>query len=175
MSRSPWQYSKKRRLLLRSMAVGSSLAVAGGLREVLAQGVAPGVITRDAMRPQVPYGVMSGDVTRDRAIVWSKTDRPSRLVVEYAFDEAMTKPRRIVGPAAMESTDYTARADLMGLPAGRQVFYRVMFQDLSNPGVYSEPLIGRLSTPPARKRAITFAFSGDEAGQGWGINEAWGG
>ena len=175
MSRSPWQYSEKRRLLLRSMAVGSSLAVAGGLREVLAQGVAPGVITRDAMRPQVPYGVMSGDVTRDRAIVWSKTDRPSRLVVEYAFDEAMTKPHRIVGPAAMESTDYTARADLMGLPAGRQVFYRVMFQDLSNPGVYSEPLIGRLSTPPARKRAITFAFSGDEAGQGWGINEEWGG
>jgi len=63
MSRSPSQYSEKRRLLLRSMAVGSSLAVAGGLREVLAQGVAPGVITRDAIRPQVPYGVMSGDVT----------------------------------------------------------------------------------------------------------------
>jgi len=167
MSRSPSQYSEKRRLLLRSMAVGSSLAVAGGLREVFAQGVAPGVITRDAIRPQVPYGVMSGDVTRDRAIVWSKTDRPSRLVVEYAFDEAMTKPRRIVGPAAMESTDYTARADLIGLPAGRQVFYRVMFQDLSNPGVYSEPLVGRLSIPPARKHTITFAFSGDEAGQGW--------
>jgi alkaline phosphatase D len=73
------------------MAVGSSLAVAGGLREVLAQGVAPGVITRDTIRPQVPYGVMSGDVTRDRAIVWSKTDRPSRLVVEYAFDEANDK------------------------------------------------------------------------------------
>src|SRR5437660_906136 len=156
-----WQFFDKRRLLLRSMAAGSSLAVAGGLREVLAQGVAPGVITRDASRPQLPYGVMSGDVTRDRATVWSKTDRPSRLVVEYAFDEAMTKPHRIVGPTAMESTDYTARADLTGLPAGRRVFYRAMFQDLSNTRVYSEPLIGRLSTPPARRNTITFAFSGD--------------
>jgi alkylhydroperoxidase family enzyme len=33
-----WQFFDKRRLLLRSMAAGSSLTVAGGLREVLAQG-----------------------------------------------------------------------------------------------------------------------------------------
>src|SRR4029077_20359655 len=139
-----WHYSEKRRLLLRGMAAASGLGVASGLREVLAQGPAPSVITRDARRPQLPYGVMSGDVTRDRAIVWSKTDRPSRLIVEHALDEAMTNPRRIVRPAAMGNTDYTARVDLIGLPSGRQVFYRALFQDLSNPGVYSEPLTGRI-------------------------------
>ena len=29
--------------------------------------------------------------------------------------------------------------------------------------------------PGGARRPITFAFSGDEAGQGWGINPEWGG
>src|SRR5262249_49688021 len=41
--------------------------------------------------------------------------------------------------------------------------------------VVSAPLIGRLRTPPAARQTVSFAFSGDEAGQGWGINRAWGG
>ena len=45
---------------------------------------APAIITRDAARPGVSCGVASGDVADDRAIVWSRTDRPSRLIVEYA-------------------------------------------------------------------------------------------
>jgi alkaline phosphatase D len=110
-----------------------------------------------------------------RAIVWSRADRPARIVVDYSFDESMRDARRIVGVAAMESSDFTARADLTGLPANRVVHYRVQFQDLVDYKVYSEPVAGRLVTPPSDKRAVTFAFSGDEAGQGWGINEAWGG
>ena len=36
-------------------------------------------------------------------------------------------------------------------------------------------MTGRFGTAPAGRRTVTFAFSGDEAGQGWGINTAWGG
>ena len=164
-----------RRALLRAALVSSGLALTGRLSLALAQSQAPAVVTRDGARPQLPYGVMSGDVTADRAIVWSRADRPSRLIVAYDSDERLKNARRIVGPAAMEHTDYTARIDLTGLPAGRHIFYRVQFQDLANPSVYSEPVHGRFATAPATKRTVTFTFSGDEAGQGWGINEAWGG
>jgi alkaline phosphatase D len=133
------------------------------------------VITRDASRPQVAYGTMSGDVTGDSGIVWSRTDRPARLVVEYAGDESMRDARRVIGPAAMESNDFTARADLRGLVPGEMVHYRVRFQDLADTKIWSEPVAGRFRAAPSRRGTVRFAFSGDEAGQGWGINEAWGG
>src|SRR5262249_443016 len=70
---------------------------------------------------------------------------------------------------------FTARIDLGGLPAGQQIFYRGVFQDLADPKILSGPVSGRFKTPPAGRRTVTFAFSGDEAGQGWGINPPWGG
>jgi alkaline phosphatase D len=75
----------------------------------------------------------------------------------------------------MESTDFSARVDLRGLPPNALIHYRVRFQDLADPKVFSESAMGRFKTPPSSRRTIRFAFSGDEAGQGWGINEAWGG
>src|SRR6202042_3222273 len=42
--------------------------------------------------------------------------------------------------------------------------------------VFSEPVTGRLRTAAlSADRPVTFVFSGDEAGQGWGINERFGG
>ena len=79
----------------------------------------------------------------------------------------------------LEDTDFTGRIDLAGLPAGQEIFYRVVLQDLHNERVLSEALPGhfRLSVAALSKtpRDIRFAWSGDTAGQGWGINEAWGG
>ena len=119
--------------------------------------------------------MQSGDVTGDRAILWSKTDRPARLIVEYATDDAFRNPRRLRGPAALAESDFTARVDLTGLPSGQEIFYRVTFEDLADGKLMSVPVSGRFRTAPAGRRTITFAWSGDEAGQGWGINPAWGG
>jgi alkaline phosphatase D len=163
-----------RRQALRLLTVGG-LGAGAGLRQVLAQGSAPALITLDSARPQMPLGVMSGDVTDQRAIVWSRSDRPARMIVDMATTESMRDARRIVGPAALEVSDFTARLDLSGLAPGQTHFYRVQFQDLADPKVYSAPSIGRFRTPSQKPRDLVFAFSGDEAGQGWGINEAWGG
>src|SRR5438552_4037081 len=157
-----------------ALAVGGLAAEPLRRRPVWAQG-APAVVTPDRMRPGMPYGVQSGDVTGERAIVWSRTDRPARFMVEWATNDALWDARRVVGPAALAERDFTARVDLTGLPAGQQIFYRAVFQDLANPKVASEPTTGRFRTPPAARRTVTFAFSGDEAGQGWGINPEWGG
>ena len=157
----------RRRFLQQSaLAVGSLATASLGGRQAWAQSTSPGVVTSDRMRPAVPYGVQSGDVSGDRAIVWSRTDRPARLLVEWSTSDAFRDAQRIVGPAALAETDFTARVDLTGLPAGQQIFYRVVFQDLASPKVTSEPATGRFRTPPAGRRTITFALSGDEAGQG---------
>ncbi len=166
----------RRRFLKRSALVVGGFAAGSGLRRpVRAQAQAPAVVTPDRMRPGMPYGVQSGDMAGDRAIVWSRSDRPARFVVEWATTDTFRNARRVVGPAALADSDFTARVDLAGLPAGQQIYYRAVFQDLASPGVTSEPLTGRFRTPPAGRRTVTFAFSGDEVGQGWGINPGWGG
>jgi alkaline phosphatase D len=164
----------ERRKFLKTLAAGAAVS-SSGIARVLAQGIAPAIITRDSARPQLPYGVMSGDVTEERVVIWSRSDRPARMVIEYAANEQFRGASRVLGPAAIESSDFTARVDVTGLPSGQDVFYRVSFQDLADPKVYSAPFAGRLRMPPADRRSVTFAFSGDEAGQGWGINPDWGG
>jgi hypothetical protein len=67
----------RRRLLVGGAAFGGT--VLGG--RVTSGLAAPGVVTSDRTRPQTPYGVMSGDPTGGRAIIWSKTDRPARMLV----------------------------------------------------------------------------------------------
>src|SRR5262249_30034080 len=156
-------------------ALGAAgLGLGGRARPGWAQGAAPAIVTADAARPQMPSGVMTGDVTANSAIAWSRTDRPARLLLEYSMSASFPSVRRITGPAALADSDFTARVDLGGLPAGQEIFCRVFFQDLAAPRVLSAPVTSRFRTAPAGRRSVTFAFSGDEAGQGWGINPEWG-
>jgi len=161
------QFSR-RAFLKSTLASGAGLALP-------VYGQAPAVVTSDRLRPQAVSGVQIGDVTGGSALVWSRADRPSRLIVERAFKEDFSDAVRIRGPLALETTDYTARVDLTGLPAGREVFVRVAFENASFERTHSEPLVARFRTMPADKRDVTFAWSGDTAGQGWGINKEWGG
>ena len=125
----------------------------------------------------MPQGVAVGDVSGQRAVIWSRCDRPSRMIVEYATTESFRNPSRIVGPAALESSDFTVRVALRDLPAGQRIFYRVSFQSLNDLRAYSEPVMGSFNTPaPAgAARDVTIAWSADTVGQGWGINPEWGG
>src|SRR5215831_449014 len=132
-----------RRRFLKSLAAGAALS-GGGLAEILAQGMAPAPITRDSARPQIPLGVMSGDVTDERVVIWSKCDRPGRIFVEYSSSEQFRDAKRIAGPSAIEDSDFTARVDLGALVPGQDLFYRVTFQDLANPKLFSAPATGRL-------------------------------
>jgi alkaline phosphatase D len=167
--------SRRSFLSLLALAGAGTLASYRRLPRVFAQGSAPAVITPEASRPAMPCGVASGDVTSNAATIWSRTDRPSRMIVEYATTDAFKNPRRVVGPAALAAGDFTARVDLADLPADQEIFYRVMFQDLADLKAMSGPVIGHLRTAPAQHRDITFVWGGDTAGQGWGINPVWGG
>lgn len=126
-------------------------------------------------QPSVAQGLQIGDVTRGAAIVWSRTDRPARMWVEVADNAEFHGARRVRGPYATESTDYTARLDLTDLPADSELHVRVLFEDLASAGRFSEPVTGRLRTAPAQPRNVRLLWSGDTAGQGFGINPEWGG
>jgi alkaline phosphatase D len=166
----------RRRFLLGS--AGSLAAVGiGGLTGLAAGARGPAIIQSDADRPAIPQGVAAGMTGADRALVWSRTDRPARMFVEYSTTEAFQNVRRIPGPAAIESSDFTARLVLGNLPAGQRIFYRVLFQDLTDLRVWSPPTAGSFVTPPATRssRDTTLVWSADTVGQGWGINTDWGG
>src|SRR5688500_13158775 len=66
-------------------------------------------------RPAIPFGVSSGDVTGDRAIIWSRTDRPARMLVEWSTTESFQDARRVRGPNTADAAGYTSRIDLTGL------------------------------------------------------------
>jgi alkaline phosphatase D len=142
----------------------------------LTQGTAPSIVTREPRRPAMPCGVATGDVAAGRAIVWSRTTRPARMIVEYSTTASFRDVRRIVGPAALEESDFTARVELTDLPPNQRIAYRVRFQDLSDLRTFSEPVSGTFATADERgERDVTFAFSADTVGQGWGIDPTRGG
>jgi alkaline phosphatase D len=169
----------RRQLLAGSLAAGAL----GGLLGCTRRGAHPGTtaptspapITRDRARPGMPYGVQSGDVTATSAMIWAATDRPARMQIEVATTDRFAGARRIVGPAALDDTAFCAKLLLTELPAGQDIFYRVTFEDLGAPGTLSAPVTGHLRTAPRERRTIRFLWSGDTAGQGWGINPGWGG
>jgi len=168
------RFRASRRSFLKQSVVFGSLAGLGGLsRRVHAE--APAIVTAESRRPVVSHGLQIGDVLEDRAIVWSRADRAARLLVEWSREEDFSHAVVVRGPHALDVSGYTARVDLTGLPAGADVFVRLTFQDLDAEGAASEPVVGRFRTAPRHGRDVTFLWGADTAGQGWGIDLAFGG
>lgn len=138
-------------------------------------GQAPGVLISEKDRPSITHGTMAGDVGEGSAVVWSRADRPSRMIVEYATTDSFRDSRKVVGPAALPEDDFTAKLVLTSLPPGQQILYRVSFQDLAYPKSRSVPVEGRFKTAPAARADVSFAWGGDTAGQGYGIDLSRGG
>src|SRR5689334_5932134 len=128
----------RRRFLKQTAAVWGLSST--GLAGILTARAAPAALTSG--RPLVEQGLQIGDVLADRAIVWSRTDRPARLLVEWDTLESFAHARQVPGPHALEVSDFTARVDLTGLPEDQDIFVRVNFQSLDTNAAQSEPLVG---------------------------------
>ena len=135
----------------------------------------PAIVAGAGSRPAATCGVQVGDVVGDRAIVWSRADRASRMRVRWATTESMTEIAGGNVVDGLEDRDFAAKVDLAGLPAGQRIFYEVDFLDLGDLKTTSEPVRGSFVTPPADRRNVRFVWSGDTVGQGWGINPDLGG
>ncbi|MFJ8361207.1 alkaline phosphatase D family protein [Streptomyces sp. NPDC093984] len=158
----------------RRSVLRGSLAASAALTLPTALGAAPAFSLSG--RPKAGWGVQAGDVTADSGLVWVRSDRPARMIVETAPTESFRNPRRWQGPLLGPDTDFTGTTRLHGLPAGEQIHYRVLLADPDDPRRTGEPVAGTFRTTPLqRRRGVRFLWSGDLAGQGWGINPDLGG
>ena len=120
-------------------------------------------------------GIQSGDVSADSAVIWARADRAARMRVECATVESFKTILHAASLDALPDRDFTAKLPLDGLPAGQDIFYRVCFENLHETGLAGETLTGHFRTAPLEPRSISFVWSGDTAGQGWGIDASRGG
>ncbi len=180
----------QRRALLRAAPVAGLLA-ATPLSGLLVPGSAAGApaFVRSG-RPALTHGIQAGDVDTSSAVLWARADRPSRLVAEISLDPHFRRSRRVRGPVVTPRTDLTGQIPLRGLPDGRDLYYRLHAEDEhhhhrhhhhghghghGHEGAPGAAQVGRLRTASRTPADVRFLWSGDIAGQGWGVNPAYGG
>ncbi|MEV7288473.1 alkaline phosphatase D family protein [Streptomyces sp. NPDC093252] len=158
----------RRGVLRGSLAASAALALPAG------PGAAPALALSG--RPRAGWGVQTGDVTTDSGLVWVRSDRPARMIVETSATESFRRTTRRYGPLLGPGTDFTGTTLLRGLPSGEQIHYRVLLADPDDPRRTGEPVEGTFRTASDKRRdGVRFVWSGDLAGQGWGINPEIGG
>lgn len=116
--------------------------------------------------PKLPLGVQIGDVTDDRAVVWSRADRRAQLRVAWSHNG---KEHVEIGPTVDADTDFCGVVELTGLPRGATLDYEVSFVGEAE----SDRIKGSFRT--AGDGDVMFAWSGDTCGQGYGIDHDRGG
>ena len=80
--------------------------------------------SRAGQRPVVTHGVQSGDVSVNSGMVWARTDRPARMLIEAATTDGFKDIIHASFVDALPETDFTAKALIYDLPAGQDIFYR---------------------------------------------------
>ncbi|HKF68821.1 MAG TPA: alkaline phosphatase D family protein [Vicinamibacterales bacterium] len=172
----------------RFLKVGAATAAGVALPAWSLTKGAPAIIAAEADRPQALQGLHLADPNDGSIVVWSRSDRAARMFVEWSYDEQFHDVNSLRGPHALETTDFTARQAIEGLEPGRDVFVRVSFQSLTNERAFGAPVTGHFVAPPDplspdnegralghARTDLRFLWSGDTAGQGWGINPNFGG
>lgn len=179
----------RRNVLKGALAATAAAAVVPAQASAAQASARPSAIPLVRNRLTLPSGIATGDVTSGSGVLWSRASGPGRLVASLLAVDDGGSPLRggrafqrvLRGSAAMADTDFTARIDADLLPAGTRFAVSMYFEDAE--GNAGETVQGSFSTAPGRgllssgrhSRGQSFVWSGDTAGQGWGINEDIGG
>lgn len=155
------QLPSRRSLLRASAVLGAGAASAVALPSA---STASPVLLR-AGRGQLTHGVAAGDVTARTAVLWARADRPGRLVATVRLPGRGGGLRHVRGPVVDRSGDLAGRIRLSGLRPGETYEYSLAVDSGHGPG---QPVDGTFSTAPRSRRDVSFVWTGDTAGQGWG-------
>ena len=151
-----------RRTVLRTGTAATAAFAAGGL-------FTPS-ISRAADRPMISHGLQSGDVDVSSGMVWARADRPARMMVEWSTTDDFSNARKAQPLDVIAERDFAGKLLLNGLPSDQDIFYKVQFASLDDLTTAGEAQVGKFRTAPMSKRDVSFVWSGDTAGQGWGID-----
>lgn len=125
--------------------------------------------------PKITHGLQTGDIAHNSAVIWTRADKPAQMLVEWSTTESFKVAHKVPGLGLTSATDNMGKMLLTGLPADQDIFYRVSLGDLHDANAVSEPTVGRFRTAPVTARDVSFVWSGDTCGQGWGIDRNRGG
>lgn len=182
-----------RRTLVKGSVLAAALAAAP-----TAAGASPARTGIPLVRNRLtlPSGIATGDVTSDSAVLWSRSSAPGRMIATLrAVDDGGSVlagrgafERTLRGPRATQASDFTAKIHAGHLPANTRFALEISFED--DGGAAGEMVSGTFRTAPDAgsangegrtggdlppSSAQSFVWTGDTAGQGWGINEEIGG
>ncbi|WP_427173830.1 alkaline phosphatase D family protein [Arthrobacter sp. 92] len=179
----------RRNVLKGALAAAGAAAVVPATAHAAARSTSPAGVALVRNRLTLPSGIATGDVTADSGVLWSRASGPGRLVASLLAVDDDGSPLRsgrafqrvLRGSVATESTDFTSRINAEHLPAGTRFALTMHFEDAD--GNAGETAQGSFSTAPGtgllssgrEPRKQSFVWTGDTAGQGWGINEEIGG
>jgi len=148
----------------RPVLLGTTAGLLAAASPVRTASAAPGQLRG---RLTLPSGVQSGDVSTDRAVLWARSSGPGRLVARVG------KGRLVRGPEVAEDSDFTGRIELRGLRPGREQAATLWFE--GEDGSLGETATLTFRTGDRQPAPTSFVWTGDTAGQGWGINPDLGG
>lgn len=189
-----------RRTIVKGSVLAAALAAVPATANA-AGGQVPGSPLRTGIplvrnRLTLPSGIATGDVTSDSAVLWSRSSAAGRMIATLrAVDDGGTVlsgrgafARTFRGPRATQGSDFTAKIHAGHLPANTRFALEISFED--DGGAVGETITGTFRTAPDAgstngkgrtggdlppSSAQSFVWTGDTAGQGWGINEEIGG
>jgi alkaline phosphatase D len=192
-----------RRAIVKGSVIAAALAAAPAAAHAsplssgpVPAGPVPAGIPLVRNRLTLPSGIATGDVTSDSAVLWSRASAAGRMTATLrAVDDAGTVlggrgafGRTLRGPRATQASDFTAKIHADKLPANTRFALEISFED--DGGAAGETVPGTFRTAPdagtfngkgrtegeaAPSSVQSFVWTGDTAGQGWGINEELGG
>ena len=119
-----------------------------------------------------PPVVGTGDPTPRGIVLWGYSAGPARVSFEVSRSPDFVASRMVPAGIATEASGYTAKVYLPGPLAG-QYYYRMHLSPLAE-GPEFEPVLGSFRVK-APGEDVRFLWSGDNVGQGYGINPEWGG
>ena len=114
--------------------------------------------------PPVTHGISAGDVTSTSAVIWARTDRNANM---HVFLHGDTPPALHTTPVRA-AHDYAGKILLTHLRPNTAYRYTVWFTDTPHPHTERPPGVHgtfRTAPLPSSPQAVTFAWSGDLAGQ----------
>lgn len=189
-----------RRTIVRSSVLAAALASVPAAANA-APATSPAGVALVRNRLTLPSGIATGDVTSDSAVLWSRASGAGRMTaVLRAVDDggAVLRghgafERTLRGPRATQASDFTAKIRAGNLPSNTRFALEISFED--DGGAASETVRGSFRTAPdagtyngkgrtgdtsnggevPASASQSFVWTGDTAGQGWGINEEIGG
>lgn len=89
-----------------------------------ASGLALPYYSRASQRPAFTHGVQSGDVDASSGMVWTRTDRPSRVMFEVSSTENFANATRLAPLDTSPASDFTVKRLLTDLASDQDIFYR---------------------------------------------------